>query len=145
MVKNPPSNARDAGSILGRGTKIPHAKGQLSPCATTTELTHLNKRAWVPQTTEPTCPGAPHKKETAHRKERSRVPQWRSCILQLRPNAAKKKIFSGWRYTFSAHYICYLPPQTILVIDTLKWKFHKGSNNICLLTYHLSSGNKTCL
>ena len=31
VVKNPPANARDAGSIPGRGTKIPHAVGQLSP------------------------------------------------------------------------------------------------------------------
>ena len=30
-VKNPPSKARDEGSIPGRGTKIPHATGQLSP------------------------------------------------------------------------------------------------------------------
>ena len=30
MVKNPPSNAQDLGSIPGRGTKIPHAAGQLS-------------------------------------------------------------------------------------------------------------------
>ena len=29
VVKNPPSNAGDAGSILGKGTKIPHAVGQL--------------------------------------------------------------------------------------------------------------------
>ena len=37
MVKNPPSNAGDAGSIPGRGTKIPHAVGQLSLHAATTE------------------------------------------------------------------------------------------------------------
>ena len=36
VVKNPPSNAGDAGSIPGRGTKIPQAAEQLSPCATTT-------------------------------------------------------------------------------------------------------------
>ena len=40
MVKNPPSNAGDAGSIPGRGTKIPHASGQLSPCTATTEPMH---------------------------------------------------------------------------------------------------------
>ena len=40
MVKNPPSNAGDAGSIPGQGTKIPHAAGQLSPSATTTEPAH---------------------------------------------------------------------------------------------------------
>ena len=28
MVKNPPSNAGDVGSIPGRGTEIPHAPGQ---------------------------------------------------------------------------------------------------------------------
>ena len=37
MVKNSPCNARDAGLIPGRGTKIPHAAGQPSPCATTRE------------------------------------------------------------------------------------------------------------
>ena len=44
VVKKLPSSAGDAGSILGQGTKIPHAAGQLSPCATTTELVHLNER-----------------------------------------------------------------------------------------------------
>ena len=33
VVKNPPSNAGDMGSISGRGTKIPLATGQLSPRA----------------------------------------------------------------------------------------------------------------
>ena len=37
MVKNPPSNAGDAGSIPGQGTKIPPAAWRLSPCATITE------------------------------------------------------------------------------------------------------------
>ena len=37
MVGNPPSNAGDAGLIHGRGTKIPHATGQLSPRAATRE------------------------------------------------------------------------------------------------------------
>ena len=42
MVKNPPSNAGDKGSIPGQGAKIPHAAGQLNLCTTTIELTHLN-------------------------------------------------------------------------------------------------------
>ena len=42
VVKNPPSNAGDIGSIPGWGTKIPHATGQLSPHTTTTEPTHHN-------------------------------------------------------------------------------------------------------
>ena len=58
VVKNPPSNAGDVGSIPGQGATIPHATGQLSPRATTTELAHLNKRARVLQTTEPMCSGA---------------------------------------------------------------------------------------
>ena len=36
-VKNLPTKAGDAGSIPGQGTKIPHAAGQLSQCATATE------------------------------------------------------------------------------------------------------------
>ena len=56
VVKNPPSNAGDVGSIPGRGPKIPHAVGQLNPCTTTREPVRRNER---------------------------------SCVLQLRPNAAK--------------------------------------------------------
>ena len=58
VIKNPPSNAGDMGSIPGRGTKIPHAAGQLSLRATTTELAYLSERACVPQTTEPMHSGA---------------------------------------------------------------------------------------
>ena len=42
VVKSLPSNAGDTGSIPGQGTKIPHAVGQQSPRATTTELARLN-------------------------------------------------------------------------------------------------------
>ena len=52
MVKNPPSNAGDEGSVPGRGTKIPHA-GQLSPCATTTEP--IRSGARVPQLERSPC------------------------------------------------------------------------------------------
>ena len=38
VVKNPPANARDIVLIPSPGTKISHALGQPSPCATTTEL-----------------------------------------------------------------------------------------------------------
>ena len=53
VVKNLPSHAEDAGSIPVLGTKIPHAAGQLSPHATTTELALLNERAHVPQIQSP--------------------------------------------------------------------------------------------
>ena len=36
VVKNPPSNAGNTGSIAGRGTNIPPAVGGLCPCTTTT-------------------------------------------------------------------------------------------------------------
>ena len=36
-VTNLPSNAGKVGSVLGRGTKIPHAMKKLSPRTTTTE------------------------------------------------------------------------------------------------------------
>ena len=45
VVKNLPSNSRDTGSIPGQGTKIPHAAGQLSLHATTTEPACHNYRA----------------------------------------------------------------------------------------------------
>ena len=85
VVKNPPSSAGDLGSIPGRGTKIPHAAGQLSPDTTTTELVRLDNRARVTQTTEPTCPGAraPQlERENPHCNKRSRMPE-------LRPDTAK--------------------------------------------------------
>ena len=53
MVKNPPSNAGDTGLIPGWGTKIPHARGQSSLCAATTESLH--SRACAPQQEKPKC------------------------------------------------------------------------------------------
>ena len=74
MVKNLPSNAGDVGSIPGGGTKIPHAMGQLSPRATTTELMGLNERVHVPQTTEPTCH---NEREARGPQQKVRTPQRR--------------------------------------------------------------------
>ena len=37
VARTPSFSARDVGSIPGWVTKIPHAEGQLSPCATTRE------------------------------------------------------------------------------------------------------------
>ena len=48
MVKNPPSNAGDMGSIPGQATKIPRDAGQpspLSPWATTREAGALQPRS----------------------------------------------------------------------------------------------------
>ena len=43
-VKNSPCNAGDVGVTPGQGTKIPHAMGQLSLSAATTEPKCQNKR-----------------------------------------------------------------------------------------------------
>ena len=104
MVKNLPSNAGDTGSIAGhRGTKIPHAEGQLSPRATTTELARLNERVLVPQTTEPTPSGThapqlerknPHtttREKPAHHKEEAAVQQKIPHIATNTRRSPKKK------------------------------------------------------
>ena len=53
MVKNLPSITGDTGSIPGQGTKIPHAAGQLSPRAATTETARSGAR--VPQLERSLC------------------------------------------------------------------------------------------
>ena len=54
VVKNPPSNARDTGSIPGQGSKIPRAIGQISPCCTTREKPPhiIIKKRWREYTEE---------------------------------------------------------------------------------------------
>ena len=49
MVKISPCNAGDMDLIPGQRTKIPHAVGQLSLCAATTEPTCHNLRIHTPQ------------------------------------------------------------------------------------------------
>ena len=96
VVKNPPFNAGDTALIPGQGTKIPHAEGQLSPHATTTEPTCLNWRACMPQL-ERRLSAATREKPTHHNKEpvrhneRSHTLQRRSCMSQLRTDTAKNK------------------------------------------------------
>ena len=80
VVKNSPSNAEDAGSIPSQGTKIPHAVGQLSPRAPTTNLTHSGARA----------PQLEKRKPARHNYREVRAPQRRSRVPQLRPDADKK-------------------------------------------------------
>ena len=48
VVKTPPSNAGDVGSILGSGTKIPHVVGKLSLCTAT-------RKVYMPQLEKLTC------------------------------------------------------------------------------------------
>ena len=74
VVKNPLCNAEDAGSIPGQGIKILHAMEQLS------HVPQLSLHAQSPLTTI---------REPEHCKETSCMTQWRSNMLQPRPNAAK--------------------------------------------------------
>ena len=69
MVNNPPFNAGDVGSIPGRGTKIPHAEGQLSP--------HVCVRARTLESARATT-----REKPVRRNRRPRTPQ-------LRPDAVK--------------------------------------------------------
>ena len=64
MVKNLPSNEGDMGLIPGWGNKIPHTMRQLSLHATTRQSVICNERPCMTQR--------------------------RSCVLQLRSNAAKQ-------------------------------------------------------
>ena len=65
MVKNLPSNAGDAGSIAGWGTKLPHAVGQLSPRAAATVPTRSG--AHTPQLES--LSAATREKPMCHNKE----------------------------------------------------------------------------
>ena len=62
VVKNSSANAEDAGLIPGLRTKSPHATGQLSQCATTTEPTWPATRS-------------PHNEKPVHYNEKARAQQ----------------------------------------------------------------------
>ena len=99
VVKNPSCSAGDSGSTPGRGTKIPHAAGQLSPRASMREPACCSYRAptpWSPWavTREKPTREKPTRQKPVCRHERSCMPQLRFRVLQLRPDAAKEKKLS---------------------------------------------------
>ena len=53
VVENLPCEVEDVCSIPDQGTKIPHATGQLSPCATSTEP--VQSGAWPPRPRKLVC------------------------------------------------------------------------------------------
>ena len=71
VVKNPPPNAGDTGSIRGWGTKIPHATGLISLHATATVFMNLRACA-LQQEKPPQCEA--HQPQL----EKARAPQRRS-------------------------------------------------------------------
>ena len=62
VLKNPPCNAGDVGSIPGKGTKFPHVAEQLSPGAATTKP--KCSKAYTPQLESPWAGAA---KPTSHK------------------------------------------------------------------------------
>ena len=71
VVKNPPSEAGDMGSIPARGTKVPCATWQLSLCATTRALACRNEN-----------PAQPKKKSAFPASESKTALQWRQNYSQ---------------------------------------------------------------
>ena len=92
VVKNPLYNSGHAGSIPGQGTKILHAAGATKPMRHNywtrvrqlESLRAANYRAHVPWSLRATT-----REKPVRRNERSRMPQQRSRVPQLRPDAAK--------------------------------------------------------
>ena len=85
MVKNLSCNAKNDSLIPGQGTKIPYAMGQLSLWAATTEPVCHNYRAHTLWSLHATT-----KEKPAHCNEEPMHHNERSCVLQLRPDAANK-------------------------------------------------------
>ena len=94
VVKNLPYNAGDVGLIPCQGTKLPHATGQLSLHATTTELAHLNRepachKLQSPRTLQPAshnyrarapwslCATTRERKPTHYNQREAHTPQWK--------------------------------------------------------------------
>ena len=69
VVKNPPFNAEDTGSIPGRGTKTPHTVGRLNPCTTTGEahIPQLEKRKSPCTSMKTQCIKKKKKKASLHK------------------------------------------------------------------------------
>ena len=63
VVKNPPFDAEDMGSVSGWGTKIPPAAGRLGPRTATAEPACHRQRAPVPQAESPRATG---RESTSH-------------------------------------------------------------------------------
>ena len=79
VVENPPPSAGDVRSIPGRGTRIPHAMGQLNPQTTATEAAH--SRVHTPQQEKP----VQWNKEPTHPKEVPAQPKpWKIKTVKIK-------------------------------------------------------------
>ena len=97
MAKNPPSNTGDAGLIPGWGIKIPHAAGQVSPHATTTDP--VCHKLQSPHVLEPECHNQREKTLTPHLERRLHAARKIPCATtKTRHNQKKKKTLQGRGY-----------------------------------------------
>lgn len=102
MVKNPPSNAEDVGSIFGQETNILHALGQLTPHSSTTEPVY--SRAPALQQEKPKGHNwreAPHynqRKPTHHSKgpTQPNILQKKKKYLAFAPESTGKNHHTAW-------------------------------------------------
>ena len=100
VVEDLSCNTGDTSSIPGRGTKIPHAAGQFSLCATSAEPATPQRERLSAATTESVpsgahapqleSPRATTREKLAHRSKEPTCCNRRSRMPQLRPDAAKK-------------------------------------------------------
>ena len=112
-----PSNAGDVGLIPGKGTKISHAVGQLSPCTLSLWTTEpMHSRAPVHYKRKPTCfdvdPGRQKKKKKNQRiKKRNLEREHRSSVHDLSFSSRKTElqIYQLLSQFFPAR--CFFPAQ----------------------------------
>ena len=115
MVKNPPSNAEDTGSIPSWGTKIPQAAEHLSLHATTTEPAHSRPPALqlekLPHATTKTGPCTALTKTPLHNKDPVRPKQTNKCTWKNNKIQLSKKINDSYFWAeemeFSKIYITF--------------------------------------
>ena len=93
VVKGPPASAAHTGLIPGPGTKSPHAVGQLSLSATTTEPMHSRVCALEQEKPLQWEPCTPQLESKLHllQLEKARSQQWRSSVAINEYNYFKMK------------------------------------------------------
>ena len=95
VLRNLPFNAGDTGSIPGGGTKIPHAEGQLTSCASAAESSSCNER--FPKIQQRSClpqlgPRWPKKYALKKIKiEASRVSEVEGRVLNSPPGSSEEE------------------------------------------------------
>ena len=132
VVKNLPCNVGDSGSVLGQGTRIPHATGQLSPRATTRESMHRNKgpsklqRTVAPELTPDhyRVPECGHLDPQVLIKLSDDCSHRRGQSTHQIANPQNHKTQPALRYTQPLRFgvVCYTTARAQIIINTVKTK-----------------------